>query len=515
MGMCPSLLLFRRMLMSLFRNNKVLTAVLMLGLVCALALCGIRFGHELKNSKVMLFMSTSDLMRLSADSGTDSEYYVNQFEAAGIVVADEIPLRGIVGLVEDERQYSHNPIEGFDSATYEGGMVRVFHLIPKYAARYGVLGYDGPQEIENIFYRAVTERNIRVLWMTPFTNSETGELISDPEPYVQVAENLSKRIARHGLSLGDSFSAFERYVPSPVLIIGVFWGICAACAFLCLSVFKRFYPLLIIPALAACVLLYLAAPELSVSGFALLAALAFPYLGIWHVAEKLEKTGRNPGTRTIREYLTAFACVLGISVMGGVFVGAVQSSSLYLLAIYNFRGVKLSQILPLAFAVYIIFRRLYGGNGVRGVINELLRGSKFLIALFVLVLLGGIFLFILRTGDGMLSVGVLEQRFRNWLEKVLIVRPRTKEFLVAWPCMAVAFGLTSLGGKRYAWPFAILATVGLSSVVNTFCHSRSPLWLSLTRSVLGALIGLAIGLVILVLFRGVRRNAPDNEKNSA
>lgn len=500
--------------MSLLRNNKILTTVLLLGLVCALLLCGIRFGHELKNSKVMLFMSISDLELLSADSGMDLEYYVNQFEGAGIVVADEIPLHGAVGLIEDDKQYSHNPIEGFNSAAYEGNMVRVFHLIPKYAARYAVLGYDGPQEIENIFYRAATDRNIRVLWMTPFTHSETDELISDPRPYVQVAENLSQRIARHGLSLGSGFSAFERYVPSPVLIIGVFWGTCAACAFLCLSVFRRFNSLFMVPALALCVIAFAAAPELSVSGFSLLAALAFPCIGIWYAAEKLEITGKDIGAKPIKNYITAFFCIFGVSIMGGLFVGALQSSSMYLLAVYNFRGVKLSQILPLVFAVYIIFRRLYGGNGIRGVFNELLGGGKFLIALFALALLGASVLFIFRTGDGMLSVGVLEQKFRNWLERVLIVRPRTKEFLVAWPCMAIAFALVSLGGKRYAWPFAILTTVGLSSIVNTFCHSRAPLWLSFTRSVLGALIGLAIGLVILILLRGFGKRHPDYEKSA-
>lgn len=499
--------------MSLLRNNRILTAVLLLGLVCALLLCGIRFGLEMKNTKVMLFMSASDLERLSADSGISLEYYVNQFKSAGIAVADKIPLGGAVGLVEDEKQYSHNPIEGFDSAAYEGEMVRVFQLIPKFAARYAVLGYEGPEEIENMFYRAVTERNIRVLWMTPFTRGGTGELVSDPQPYVQVAENLGRRIARHGLSLGDGFSAFERYIPSPLLIIGVFWGTCAACAFLCLSVFRRFNPLLMLPALAVCVPAYYAAPELSVSGFALLASIAFPCLGIWHAAERLETAGKDLRPAPVKIYLSTFARVFVISIIGGVFIGALQSSSLYLLAIYNFRGVKLSQILPLAFAVYIIFRKLYGGRGIRGVISEVLSGSKFLAALLVLVLICGAVLFILRTGDGTLSVGVLEQRFRNWLEKVLIVRPRTKEFLVAWPCLAAAFGLVSLGWKRYAWPFAVIAAVGLSSVVNTFCHSRSPLWLSFTRSVLGALIGIAIGLVILVLLRGFGRNVPSGEKN--
>ena len=47
--------------------------------------------------------------------------------------------------------------------------------------------------------------------------------------------------------------------------------------------------------------------------------------------------------------------------------------------------------------------------------------------------------YILRTGDGMLSVSVGEQRARNWLERVLLFRPRTKEFLIAYPAIAAAY----------------------------------------------------------------------------
>jgi hypothetical protein len=44
-------------------------------------------------------------------------------------------------------------------------------------------------------------------------------------------------------------------------------------------------------------------------------------------------------------------------------------------------------------------------------------------------LIAAVALFIIRTGDGLIAVGTLEQRFRNLLEDLLIAMPRTKEFL--------------------------------------------------------------------------------------
>ena len=139
--------------------------------------------------------------------------------------------------------------------------------------------------------------------------------------------------------------------------------------------------------------------------------------------------------------------------------------------------------------------RLYGRDGLR----DILSGKKTLIALLVIAVLGVLAVFLMRTGDGLLSVGTLEQRFRNLLERVLITRPRTKEFIVAWPCLALACALAAAGAKRWLWPFALVSTIGFSSVVNTFCHSRAPVWLSCVRSVLGLAAGLAIGMIVICI----------------
>ena len=99
----------------------------------------------------------------------------------------------------------------------------------------------------------------------------------------------------------------------------------------------------------------------------------------------------------------------------------------------------------------------------------------------------------------MMSVSVLEQRGRNWLEATVFCRPRTKEFLIAWPALALAC-LCAVRGKRlFAWLFGVLASVGCASVINTFCHIRAHVLVSLARTGLGLLFGVILGLVLLLI----------------
>ena len=93
---------------------------------------------------------------------------------------------------------------------------------------------------------------------------------------------------------------------------------------------------------------------------------------------------------------------------------------------------------------------------------------KLLCLVLILAAVGTVY--ILRTGDGMLSVSVGEQRVRNWLERVLLFRPRTKEFLIAYPAIAAAYCCAARRSRLTAWLFGVFGAIGFASVANTFCH---------------------------------------------
>lgn len=474
-----------------------MTLALAIGLICAMALCAVRVFAEARNTDVAVVMTAADMAVIDGDipgvtAFTPGETLpgLNLWLSDGQAYSEK---GAVVGIVEDLNQYSFVPIEGF-APDADTAMVRVFRLFPDFSARYGALGYEGAEEIENILYRAVTDRNIRVIWLEPFVNSQTGEVITDAGTYNEVLSSLAERIATHGLKLGEGFSVFPAYAPNPALITGCLLGLIAAGALLLRSFFtlRPFWEnALLIALLVIGAAAYVLRPALAIQLFALAAAVIFPCLALFYMAAALEES-----TKSLKRGVAPFAGILiksvGIAFSGGILISALQSGTFYLLAIDNFRGVKVSQALPLLFAVYIVFRRMYGGEGLR----EIVSGKKFMLALAIIAVIAAAGYYVLRTGDGAINVSVIEQRFRNWLEHVLIARPRTKEFLISWPCMAISYALIARGARKYAWPFAIMAAPGLASVVNTFCHSRAPFWLSTVRTALGLLIGLIIGLVL-------------------
>ena len=90
-------------------------------------------------------------------------------------------------------------------------------------------------------------------------------------------------------------------------------------------------------------------------------------------------------------------------------------------------------------------------------------------------------------------------RVRDGLERALYARPRTKEFLLAFPALALFLTAREHNLPLPALPLGVLAEVGATSVVNTFCHLFTPLRVSLIRTLLGAALGLVLGLIAMAL----------------
>lgn len=498
------------MLKTIIKNRSFSIAII-LGLFGIFMLISARVDMESEHTYVSLIMSTDDVQTLADLSGMSYDEYADTLLGAGlssIFVPDEVDETlslfigdvyngedATVGLLEDNSQYSYIPIEGFEYSE-EADVVRVFKLIPEYAARYAYLGYEGAEEIENLTYRTITDRNIRVIWLCPFIHSETGEVISNIDDYVSVIEGVGSRIEAQGLSLGQ-FSTLEGYTPNLWFILCAI-VISIACSVLVAGTVininhKRRIIFLLAGFWFSCILWNIF-PWL----LPLVAATAFPCLGIWLVSELLLRMSIKNRKGAIIAYLKVLALAFAIAIIGGMAVGAMQSSRAYMLAVDNFRGVKVSQIVPILYAIYICYKTAYKGRSIREIISEYRGCSRvFFIALAIMAVVAVIY--ILRTSDGLFSAGVYEQRFRNWLENLLLVRPRTREFLFAWPALALAVSMLAIGSRRYAVPFTIFSAAALASIANTFCHSRSPIWLSFSRSLMGLALGAIFGVIIIYI----------------
>ena len=220
--------------------------------------------------------------------------------------------------------------------------------------------------------------------------------------------------------------------------------------------------------------------------------------------ELKESAGTRP---TVARYAGMTALGAAITFWGCCYIGAILSSSEYLLVLRLFRGVKLSQLAVYAVAMVLLAAALLHTRGctLREDLETLRRENsrhwrrKLLCLVLILAAVGTVY--ILRTGDGMLSVSVGEQRVRNWLERVLLFRPRTKEFLIAYPAIAAAYCCAAHRSRLTAWLFGVFGAIGFASVANTFCHIRAHFLVSLLRTGIGLVLGLVLGAIVLLILR--------------
>lgn len=410
-------------------------------------------------------------------------------------------------LIEDKNQTGCVLPDGCTLDGYTGGMVKGFWLNQTFRARYQTLGYSGAEEIVNMLYRAVVDRGMTVLWLTPLTDA-AGEPVAEPAVYTQLLQQLAQRLAPAGYHYGG-LTAIETRTVSPVLLavcgIGVF---AAAIVLLGVIVPLRARWLRVLLFALGCAESAggaFLAPELQCTALALLAAIVFPCLSAAMLAAELKESA---GTRpTVARYAGMTALGAAITLWGCCYIGAILSSSEYLLVLRLFRGVKLSQLAVYAVAMVLLAAALLHTRGctLREDLETLRRKNsrhwrrKLLCLVLILAAVGTVY--ILRTGDGMLSVPVGEQRVRNWLERVLLFRPRTKEFLIAYPAIAAAYCCAAHRSRLTAWLFAVFGAIGFASVANTFCHIRAHFLVSLLRTGIGLVLGLVLGAIVLLILR--------------
>ncbi len=198
----------------------------------------------------------------------------------------------------------------------------------------------------------------------------------------------------------------------------------------------------------------------------------------------------------------AYAVVTGLSLVGGLCVAGMLVGLPYMLQLEQFVGVKASVGVPLLVVGLILLVDHVRPSELWA--KPILWGT----AAVGLVGLAALAFMLARTGnENPAAVSDLELRFRSVLDRILHTRPRTKEFLIGHPALVVGLALRRLAGSRptlgpWASILLVVGAIGQTSVVNTLCHLHTPLDVSLTRVVIGWVLG---GILGAVAWWGVRR----------
>jgi hypothetical protein len=191
----------------------------------------------------------------------------------------------------------------------------------------------------------------------------------------------------------------------------------------------------------------------------------------------------------------------GIALLGGLYVTGLLSQAAFMIEVDQFFGVKALLVAPPAIvALLYAFTPMFGSpRSAADVAGAPVRAWM----LAALLALGtAIVLLIIRSGNQPdIGVSNFELNLRGALTAIMGARPRFKEFLIGYPPIFLLAALTPEHRRAAGWALVLCAAVGLADILDTFSHIHTALSVGLLRTLNGAVLGAAIGILAQWLYR--------------
>lgn len=454
------------------------------------------------------------LTRLDANAPVRAIVFVGQ-EAFGYpnrmdYIGEGLKARGIpVALLESPTQLQ------FEKQL--GAVDMVKHL-----DYYGVRAYSmfrdelvklGAEEASQRHFISDTERNIRLNLFSTYKRPIPGKtLLESDASYIALT---AEKLQMHGYTLGKA-SVMPHFHESRALQLLVLLGVATltGAAFCALTGARQKigYGLALLTFIGLGALLFTHWQILARQVAGLLIAVTTPTVamyGVFRYWRQVDWHEMESRWSLFGKAIGQLALVSLFSLLGGWLLSAILAATPFFMEMEIFRGVKVAFLLPVICVAVLYLRifptfRSHAYENWQDFPDFAARFLHLPVRVGTLLLAGFIgiagLIFIGRSGhEEGVPVSQLEISLRRFLESTLAVRPRSKEFLIGHP----AFLLVPLAlAKR--WPqwlhflLVIAAGIGQASIVETFAHMRSPLWMSTLRGVNGILIGILVGVIVIL-----------------
>ena len=458
------------------------------------------------------------------------------------VTAEEMKKRNyIFGVIESYSQLQFYPQAGMEQLARQLGYDRIarLHVIPPYDQNKISLN-----TAIHRWLRTDYERNIRINLFRIYEKQAAGMTLA--ETNFKYVSETAQDLKNGGYNLGTA-GTFENYYPNRFLRFLVIIGIVAA-GVLCLSLLSRRLnenqklQLIIFGVLAVIA----GVPILMGAGgkvrliAALVSANVFPALAVIQQLDRLrsmrlkarwesiQSSSEYPKVRVQRElsigqiiWLSVASLLITsfVSMCGAAYLSGALSDVVYFLEFEIFRGIKLTFVMPLVIVAIAFLQRFNVVDEFRKYITaeeqikEILEMNitvKNLLAVFAVIF--ALAILVIRSGHSTgMPVLDVEVKLREWLEDTFYARPRSKELFLGHPAfiLLVAAFLKKFP-KKILFVLTIIATIGQSSMVETFAHVHTPIMVSFMRGIDGLIPGAIIGsILILVYYFMTRENKFD------
>lgn len=358
--------------------------------------------------------------------------------------------------------------------------------------------------------RAVKERNMRVIVVTDFINYTNSNTITKSiDSLISNLKEAQRQLSKgYVCSEAKSFDIMNRQNRAEL-----FTSIASASlvALLVLSILKKSNKSIVMSIVSF----------IAVFVGALLISKTQSSVGIKVYALAMSIIGACaaviiPYKSKFNSIILKFGITSTLATLSGLLVASIMYGTAYMLKLKVFSGIKVLYIMPpLLIAIWVIidsgvlknlnFRK----NGQKEFkldkhkIISTIKSIKWYHIVLVIVVAVGAVVYIRRSGNSG-NVSDLELQIRRVLEEILYVRPRTKEFMLGYPAVLIAFYMYKHNVK-YAQYALIIASIATMSTVNTFTHLHTPVIYSLLRTVYGIILGLIVGLIYIGAFKKVKK----------
>lgn len=330
---------------------------------------------------------------------------------------------------------------------------------------------------------AAQERNMRSLLVRFFDITSPGTALQENLEYL---ESIQQGLLASGFELDQPYEKPASIDAGNLVLYLLGIGVAAGVMLILLEMRlpKLGLAALVLGTVAWIGLLHMS-PVMAKKLMALLSVITFPTLSCILVMK--------PQRRSVGKSVLALLVMCALSYIGAVLMVGLLADVLFMLKLDQFIGVKIAHVIPIVAAPFILY--IWNAEKPLTTVKQLLDKAldyKWAI-LFAIVAVAG-FIYISRTGNTTAELSTGEAAMRNFLNDVMGVRPRSKEFLIGYPFTLLLFWL---GASRRNWILTIPAIIGQVSLVNTYAHIHTALLISLQRSLNGLVLGLVLGLLLL------------------
>ena len=372
-----------------------------------------------------------------------------------------------------------------------------------------------PGELVQWFYISDIERNIRYNLFPLYEQGVDNKTALETTLFI--AKQVTDKLQARCFTTGEA-SIYPVYTPNTWLRLLTMTGVISL-ATLTLGQFIRLRKpyllgLFVVGSVLSVGIYLMTTGTKIMSAWALVAAISAPVLAMTMIFDcwsKRNHTGISPWRSTIESVVYLVVAAL-IAAIGGISIAAMLGSTQFFMEFALFHGVKLTFVAPVVLTAIAYLQRfpIWKGRTISSVKDIKSFITEFVqidIKVYSLLIVGALavvaYVFVGRSGHTAgVPVPSWELALRRFLENTMYARPREKEFLIGHPAfMLAAYAVGRRIPMVLHFALSVGAVIGIASMVETFCHLRTPVFMSIARGYDGLLLGIVIGLVAIIAVR--------------